>query len=1188
MRTAYKTTQLQGITDLTLIACVKSGFVADAFETETHVERLRRVLGLLGTIRQASRESELQPSPFADSIGRFQGIHFFRFAVVEPETLGPLPHLAPHRLFLNVTFDGGWEPYMRIIWKPLGTLLDLIFCHCDGYPPAFKSSYADYIEWVRAHELPSQFFYADSGATVGDSQYLARLEALQREVGERADSDLHATGLALPARSPEVIPTPHAIQASLRALKALASMRKLFPPAASGVPAQGDDGFLLRFAHDVLADLRAWVADGLFQPGQRYDLLGAGFKDELAWLMLKRFAPPPKADWLKFRPEDVQAGIAQAFRPAATVVHGALVLLRVVDESQALTWLRAARFSNGLNGATDAVVRTVALTYRGLVRLGVSQGQLDKMPREFIEGMEPRAGILGDVRGNHPLQWRRPRCNWQGSHQVPPIGPPIELSSVHVLVQLRTETQAGEEEPAVDAVYCPLRLDVAQLEVNSGLMVMAVQAMKQQPAAAGERMGRNHFGFADGLSQPSLSPAVPARVYWDDSVKTGELFLGYVNERGDGPDPVPPDSKPPSDLLLDNGTFLVVRKLRQHADRLAGVVSRAAQLAASDSPQQQQALQQAFRAKMMGRHSDGTPLVKIRGSGDNDFNYRDDPTGAACPFDAHIRRANPREPRPNVMPPRIVRRGMSYGALPSPADPGAEHGLIFMAYNASIAEQFEVIQRWLAGGNSSGVSSAQSDPFLGVPEAGKPRTYRFSHDGKVQRLDLGDQPLVQLEWGVYAFVPSIAALKAFPCPQTARGGPPNEPAQAETGAKEEWRRQLEDGKARGPAWDAVRAAGGVLNTDYGVLVGSAQHVREVLQDNGERFSVCGYGTRMKASIGLGYLGEDDVDAQSGHRLYAPMVNEVIAGVSEQDAFDAAFKAANAVLDRMLGQYQLLTGRRAGAVDLQTFSGGVIAALCTLWFGLPDGVHMILGGLTEDPKQDTPARCPGHFLAVARHVFSPLENPVVKGLAEPQGKALLAAVEQFLATSQRPKALLTDGILNALNTGDADLAARTLAGVMLGFPATVIGNLVSVLMALIESRALWDWQQQLAMQQLIGAPPTYAAVVPLLRGELLATMAQAPVPYMDWRTAVKDCTLGGVAIKAKTTVVVGLASAMKDVADPASLLMFGGSRGAGIDHGVHACPGYRMAVGVMLGAITALLTSRVLQPTPSPVILNVSA
>ena len=49
-----------------------------------------------------------------------------------------------------------------------------------------------------------------------------------------------------------------------------------------------------------------------------------------------------------------------------------------------------------------------------------------------------------------------------------------------------------------------------------------------------------------------------------------------------------------------------------------------------------------------------------------------------------------------------------------------------MAYNASIAEQFEVIQRWITGGNTTGVASWQSDPLMGVAQEGDPRTFSFS------------------------------------------------------------------------------------------------------------------------------------------------------------------------------------------------------------------------------------------------------------------------------------------------------------------------------------------------------------------------------------------------------------------------------------------------------------------------------
>ena len=37
--------------------------------------------------------------------------------------------------------------------------------------------------------------------------------------------------------------------------------------------------------------------------------------------------------------------------------------------------------------------------------------------------------------------------------------------------------------------------------------------------------------------------------------------------------------------------------------------------------------------------------------------------------------------------------------------------MMFLAYNASIAEQFETVQRWMTGGNSTGGFSGSADPL---------------------------------------------------------------------------------------------------------------------------------------------------------------------------------------------------------------------------------------------------------------------------------------------------------------------------------------------------------------------------------------------------------------------------------------------------------------------------------------------
>lgn len=1184
MRADYKTTGLQGITDLTVLARVKTGFVPGAFNTVTYVDRLTRVLRLLDAVRKASREAALQPSPFADSIGRFRGVHFFRFAVV-PSSDVP----GRHQLLLNVTFDGGWEPYMRLIWGPLGTLLDLIFCHCEGYPLAFYTSFDNYVRWVRDQEAPSSFFYADSAATVADLHYLRQLEEQQRNDGGRPDADASAAGLAVPAQPARAIPSVYAAVSAVRVLKALYGLAELFPHEQDKKtqPPFLQDGVLLRFAQDLLRELREWIARGLFDPGQPFDRLRATFEPERQWLMLPIERLPEVPETLEFSRSRVQAGIDQPY--PADVTHGVLVLLRIGNAEKAKVWLSGAPVTSGdwVPSSEGGIYRSLALTNTGLQCLGVPKESLNQFPREFIDGMEARAAVLGDLRNNHPEQWRRPRRNWPWPEPGQVVAePPIELSTVHMVVQLRTALTPGEADTDGTAPLPRLANAVDELSDvdQTGLQVLFVQPMKLGARGADEPAGRDHFGFVDGISQPALTPTVPPPSYWNDQVKPGELFLGYSNGRGDGP---PQNDKRPGQLL-DNGSFLVVRKLRQYPERLDTLLTDAAkQLRPNATPDAQNTLREDLKAKLMGRRTDGTPLVRSRGTGGNDFDYRSDSRGAQCPFQSHIRRSNPREPLPLQLPPRIARRGMSYGPL-AEAVTDKPRGLIFMAYNASIAEQFEVIQRWLAGANSSGLSSAQSDPFLGVPEGGQRRAYRFEHEGEVMRVDLGEQPLVQLEWGLYAFVPSIAALTAIA--KGAAGQEPGSgtvPAPATLDPLEVWRLRLEDDNVRAHTWEAVRGESmGIQHAEgYGLLVGSKGKVLEVLQDDGSRFSVCGYGKRMDESIGLGFLGMDDVGPHAGHEAQAPEVNAIIEkSVSEDGAFDAARDHAGKYLETLLDRSEALTGKREGALDLVEFGRWVLADLCSLWFGLPDGVLMKYAPKADDRLLDDVSRCPGNLLTVSRYIFSPHPQKPVEIPAQEHGKLVLKAVKDLLQEAESGKRELTALVEGIKSTkalqGNEDLQAKTVAGIMLGFPPTVLGNLVTVLILWIRSNKLWELQADVPVAGIVD----YQRAYDLLREPFLETMRQAPVPFAIWRTAMKDGAFGNASSKAGDTVVVGLGSALADGGD--SMLMFGGERdGKSPYHTPHACPGYAMAVGVMLGCVTALLTAGELRRTADPRVLT---
>jgi Dyp-type peroxidase family len=1146
------------------------------FEPISYRERLRKVLKGLHSARRNVRESELMPPVFGDAVGQFGIIHSFRYSIVPPQrtAAGKVPVDDTWRLALNVTFDGGWEPYMRVIYRDLGTLLDLLLCHTVDYRPSHKVAFDAYCAWVREHEIEGGLFYTDSSATLADQAYLAKLEVMQRE-GMASELEMARAGLPSAAeRRREALAKAASAPAAalvlpLRTLKGLHRLSLYF---------EGEDHDILsRFARSILQGSRAVMAmlDAKHPHPPAWAAIVEQMTDELA--LIKPFvdppAPPPPAV-----PVDRAALQSHMLAQHEGISHGCVVLLRVSHPAQALAHLSGLAEKCGpLARQIDGIGHLVAFTHAGLAALGVHESRLAALPQEFVDGMEARCGLLGDVRGNHPDYWPLPLA-----YGMEASGRRIEMKAVHVLVQLRlsdpaTESSALHErlQPAIDALQA----------AASGLRVLAVQATRSYRRPVGTASSASsasshsvvgHFGFVDGISQPVIDEGQGGAkaVAHSDLVSAGELLLGHANGHGDA-------ANPALDAWLRDGSFLVVRKLRQRVDHLQANLQN---LAASEH--------EGVLARMMGRPKNGdAPVPLPAGStGPNDFNYDAPGASDACPLHSHTRRANPRDGR--AYTPRILRRGMSYGPQ-STSDLSSERGVVFMAYCASLAEQFETIQRWVAGGNSSGVSSAQADPFLRVPQAGEKHTFRcISGSGsgaRVQRVVFDDQPLVQLEWGLYSLVPSLAVLKKLADLQTApapaqQADLPSTAAGEDT-ALEELRQLLDDPDRAPHKWQQVRAdsAQGPVCTPYGRLIGTPREVLAALKDGDARTcSVAGYGQRMAASVGLNHLGQDRAAASRGPHP----VNVAIEAITEAAAFDQAMT----VVQEALKRFGELPATAASAVkrrpiDLVNFSDLVMAGLCHFWIGLPDSlepgrsVYMQTGG--RKPSHAGLPRCPGNFATASRYIFSPHPRQAVIEEGQTQGQAVQAAVLDWLKGGG-PLGTLAVAIQKGLggSTVAHDVLAPNLAGILLGFPPTVQGNFIKTMDSWIESGVLWELQQSL-FDQVPQGPASHAQAAQALRKHLLQTMRRRPVPEMLWRSPVQA---GKVNDDPGQRWVLGIASALTDAAAPDELI-FGRNRpGAAADQTAHGCPGMAMAMGVLLAMVAGLLQAGTLKPTGSPTLL----
>ncbi len=453
---------------------------------------------------------------------------------------------------------------------------------------------------------------------------------------------------------------------------------------------------------------------------------------------------------------DVQA---LAFHAHKHHLHAAFVPLTFADRAAAGAWLAdvASRVSRSGPGgrAPDERVQ-VAITGDGLRALGLPPETLDAMPQELMDGMASRARLLGDVVDelDRPVGWSLPAPG----------------RALHALLLLYARTP-------------PARDDLLEREL--GLLPAGVVAHPSELSDA--LRDREHFGFADGLSQPYVVGQLKDRLPGQDVIATGELLLGYRNAYGRYPETARlPGVGLPGDDLGRNGTFLVFRKLEQkvgafwryfedQAVALGGGVTA-----------------DWLAARAMGRWRSGVSLVHAPDvdpapatppPGANDFRYvdddpmKDDRHGLRCPIASHVRRANPRDARGGtpaeslevVKRHRVVRRGRSYGPAVAPneaaalsPDADAGRGLYFLALGASIARGFEFIQQtWLTSVGFHG-THRERDVIAGggPPDGEEPRSLTIP--ARPVRLRLHGVPrFVHTRGGAYLFLPGLRALAAL-------------------------------------------------------------------------------------------------------------------------------------------------------------------------------------------------------------------------------------------------------------------------------------------------------------------------------------------------------------------------------------------------------------------------------------------
>jgi len=484
--------------------------------------------------------------------------------------------------------------------------------------------------------------------------------------------------------------------------------------------------------------------------------------------------------------EDVQRIVLSGY---PCLPCSAYVLWRFQSVERALKkrWLAelVKKLTPAVSGDPSKPAINLALTASGLRHLGI-EPELNSFSLEFIEGMAPqpasktqiprRTNILGDLEASSPEFW-----DWGGWNKNRDIDGLLLLFASD---EISLEKLIEAEREAMHRI------------ADGGPIVLRGRFFPDM---------KEHFGYVDGLSQPKIegrpkrkTNKAPEKTHIsgvkpDSEVKPGEFLLGYLNERrarianGQSWD------------VRRNGTYLVFRQLEQDVAAFNAFLSDVAKRIPES--------EDWVAARLLGRWRNGDPLVakgpdaratNSKGSdpkaadskvpdeqatdskgpcakataSKNDFlYYYEDRSGLVCPIGAHIRRANPRDsfpPDPDTAlrlskMHRIIRRGRPYGERRKPDNENtecrqAQRGMLFIALNADIAGQFEMIQHsWLNNPHFGGLY-AGTDPFGHfIDDDGTIVIQRRPTNLRIKRPG----PFVKVRGGAYFFLPGIQALRSM-------------------------------------------------------------------------------------------------------------------------------------------------------------------------------------------------------------------------------------------------------------------------------------------------------------------------------------------------------------------------------------------------------------------------------------------
>ncbi|KAG6841173.1 hypothetical protein C0991_001098 [Blastosporella zonata] len=348
---------------------------------------------------------------------------------------------------------------------------------------------------------------------------------------------------------------------------------------------------------------------------------------------------------------------------------------------------------NGDKTLIKMVGVNIAFSHKGFVatinmattQLGIDDTTLTSTQPTFAEGQKASAESLGDN-------------GTGGGPTFVPDWEPEFLQDIHAVILI-----SGDSHGTVNKKFKEIK-DIFGLASGQTASIKEVTTVVGD-VRPGKESGHEHFGFLDGISNPSVIGFDENPLPGPKPVRAGVLVTGHDGDLGPSPRPA----------WAVDGSYLTFRYLFQNVPEFNKFLD--------DNPIPVPGLtrkegSELLGARMVGRWKSGTPVdlspfdddPALAADPQRNNNFRFQAEGAfqkICPFAAHIRKTLPRADLEDfgsgisIEKNRIARRGVQFGPELTKEETQSNktahaRGLLFACYSTSIETGFAFLQRnWI-------------------------------------------------------------------------------------------------------------------------------------------------------------------------------------------------------------------------------------------------------------------------------------------------------------------------------------------------------------------------------------------------------------------------------------------------------------------------------------------------------------